>query len=122
MEKLESLATSDTVVVLGGKEYHLRYSFKALRLIEEKFGSLDVLDNLEGRYFSHTLFLLYAGLVSKHPEITVEEVERLLDEEENLPEKLKEISEKIAEAVQKSFPEAKEGGQKKEVATEVTKS
>jgi hypothetical protein len=57
----------------------LKFGFKAIRLIREKFGDREISD-LMNMKVDEMSTIAWAGLIHEDPELTVEKVEGLLDE------------------------------------------
>lgn len=64
--------TGEKITVIGGQDYILRYTWKALAEIEEKYGEKPNLFNPEV-----IATVAAAGLRGNHPEMTAEEIMRL---------------------------------------------
>lgn len=64
--------TGEKIVVIGGQDYILRYTWKALSEIEEKYGDKPNLFNPEV-----LSIVAGAGLRDRHPEMTAGEIMRL---------------------------------------------
>lgn len=57
----------------------LKFGFKAIRLIREKFGDREISDIMNMKVDEMST-IAWAGLIHEEPELTVERVEGLLDE------------------------------------------
>ena len=75
----------DVSITLDGKEYHLLFSFRALEVAEMKLAAeghnVNMLLQLDMRAVGANRLpvLLFAALVSKHPEITFAEAKALIN-------------------------------------------
>jgi hypothetical protein len=65
-------------LIAGGQTYHLAYDFNAVVVAEEATG-INLLASVVGEITARSLRgLLYASLLMAHPEITIEEVGKLI--------------------------------------------
>lgn len=64
--------TGEKTVVIGGQDYILRYTWKALAEVEEKYGDKPNLFNPEV-----IAYVAAAGMRDRHPEMTADEIMRL---------------------------------------------
>lgn len=107
------LAAGAPVTLADGRVLHLRYTFRALKVIEDRYGSLDGtvkamgMDDqgrVHGRYFTTIIDMLYAGLL--HTGISEDELYELAD-----PARVEEYDEAVNVALAQALarPGGKEG-------------
>jgi hypothetical protein len=94
------MPSAPVVIDLGdGKSRTLRFNARALRLLERESGKsvFQLID--EASRLTTTAVLLWAGLRAENPELTLEQVDELLDGYMGLGHQYFELLEPIAEAL-----------------------
>jgi hypothetical protein len=99
----------DVTLELGGKTYHLLFTFAALSIAEKKLQQqgirigLLVARNVAFWDASNLPYILFAALVTHHPKMTFDEVSALVDFES-----CELIADKLMEAYQAAMPKRPE--------------
>jgi hypothetical protein len=97
-----------TITLNDGVEREVRFTLNAMAELEERYGSVDAaFEAVDGGSVKAVRFVLWAGLMEAHPELTEQQVGSLID-----IQLMKNIMDSIAEAVGEDMPDA--------VANEVT--
>lgn len=104
MPKVADVREKTPTIELDGKTYTLRYDFNAWADMEEEYGSMEAAINeltaaedLKGKPASTTRFFLWVGLHQDMPELTLQDVGRLLN-----PGNMTQILDGILKAVNQS--------------------
>ena len=99
-------------IQLGGKIRHIKYTFKGLKLIAKKFGSVakafNDMQTMDTNFTTETMdnlaILLHAGLIHEDPALTIDETENFLT-----MGNMTKIFTSIMKAFNGSTPEPEEG-------------
>ena len=76
----------DRQVTIGGKAFTLRFSLKAIAALQEIFGTVSLSETVArlSDFKSHGALdwvgIFWAGCISHHPDLTIQDVMTLLDE------------------------------------------
>lgn len=94
-----------TITLNDGVEYEVRFTLNAMAELEERYGSVeDAFKALDGGSIKAARFVLWAGLMEAHPDLTEKQVGSLIDV--NL---MNELMESISSALGEDMPDAPEG-------------
>jgi hypothetical protein len=90
------------VFKVAGKEYTIKYGIKALKHLEQELNATitEISDKFQsGKFGINDLYKIFAaGLITKHPDLTTEDIENIMDELG-----IKKVSEIIAQAFNEAF-------------------